>query len=149
MPYSNQALREHSLTQPHDQERDLWSVGMIILEVLLGSELVFGLKTNAEVRDLILFVQQWLGARLTTLLTGLLFDVRYAVVKETLDDGLLNSERRVSKAIEEVQKAKKRHEKLKVMKKDFLKFAKDHPATVVTRHCYVIPGPSDSDSDSN
>ena len=47
MPYSNQALKEHSLTQPHDQERDLWSVGMIVLEILIGSELVLGLKTNA------------------------------------------------------------------------------------------------------
>ena len=56
MPYSNQALREHSLTQPHDQERDFWSVGMIILEILLGSELVLGLKTNAEVKDLTQFV---------------------------------------------------------------------------------------------
>jgi phage terminase Nu1 subunit (DNA packaging protein) len=101
------------------------------------------------VRDLVEFVQQWLGARLTTLLSGLLFEVRFGVVKEILDDGLLNSERRVAKAIEEVQKAKNRHEKLKVMKKDFLKFARSHPDMVVTRFGYVIPDASDSEDDSN
>jgi hypothetical protein len=47
MPYSNQSLREHSLTRADNGERDLWSVGMIILEILIGSELVLGLKTNA------------------------------------------------------------------------------------------------------
>ena len=58
-------------------------------------------------KELTQFVQPWLGARLTCLLTGLLFEVRFSVVKEILDDGILNSERRVTKAIEEVQKAKK------------------------------------------
>ena len=36
MPYSNSELEEHSLTGAHDQERDLWSVGIIILEMFLG-----------------------------------------------------------------------------------------------------------------
>ena len=148
MPYSNQALKEHSLTQPHDQERDLWSVGIIILEILLGSELVLGLKTNAEVRDLIQFVQSWLGARLSSLLTGLLLEVRFGVVKEILDDGHLDSERRVSRAIEDVQKAKNRYLKLQEMEKDFLKFARAHPDSVTTRFGYVIPDADDSESDS-
>lgn len=47
MPYSNQALREHNLTRSDNGERDLWSVGIIILEILIGTELVLGLKTNA------------------------------------------------------------------------------------------------------
>lgn len=148
MPYSNQALKEHSLTQPHEQERDLWSVGIIILEILLGSELVLGLRTNDEVKELTQLVQPWLGARLSTLLTGLLFEVRYNVVKETLEDGLLDSERRVMKAIEEVQKAKKKHQKLKAMEDDFLKFAKSHAETVATRHGYMIPDADDSESDT-
>ena len=91
----------------------MWSVGVIILEILIGSELVLGLKTNAEVRDLILFIQPYLGARLSSLLTGLLLEVRYSVVGEILEDGILNSERRVMKAVEEVEKAKKNIKNLK------------------------------------
>ena len=83
------------------------------------------------------------------MITGLLFEVRFDVVKEILDDGILNSERRVMKAIEEVERAKKRHQKLIVMERDFLKNARAHPMTVVTRHGYVIPDATDSESDTN
>jgi len=76
MPYSNIELEEHCLTGAHDQERDLWSVGMIILEMFLGSEYVLGMKTNAEVREVVHGSQHWLGQRLSTLLAGLLFEVR-------------------------------------------------------------------------
>ena len=100
-------------------------------------------------KELTLFVQPWLGARLSCLLTGLLFEVRFDVVKEILDDGILNSERRVTKAIEEVQKAKKRHLKLTVMESDFLKFARAHPILVTARHGYMIPNANDSESDTN
>ena len=83
------------------------------------------------------------------MITGLLFEVRFDVVKEILDDGILNSERRVMKAIEEVEKAKNRHQKLKQMKRDFIKFAKSHEDLVATRHGYVIPDSDDSESDTN
>ena len=53
MPYSNIELAEHNLTGAHDQERDLWSVGMIILEILLGSDIVLGLDSNEEVRAVV------------------------------------------------------------------------------------------------
>jgi hypothetical protein len=61
------------------------------------------------VKDLFQFVQHFLGARLSNLLTGLLFEVRFSVVKDTLEDGILDSNKRLKKTIDEIQKAKKRH----------------------------------------
>ena len=115
MPYSNDELAEHSLTSPNDQSRDLWSVGMIILEILIGSELVLDLKTNSHVRDLITGGQSWLGQRLSKLLVGLLFEVRFSVVAEMLDDGIFDSGKRVAKAIAGANQKKRRDPELQKM----------------------------------
>ena len=117
MPYSNKELAEHNLTGAHDQERDLWSVGMIILEIFLGSDIVLGLDSNAEVRKVVEESRSWLGQRLSTLLTSLLFEVKHGIVAEMLDDGIFDSNKRVGKAIEAAQRFKEKNPLLQKMKK--------------------------------
>ena len=56
MPYSNQSCREHELTALDNGERDLWSVGMIVLEIVVGPEIVLGLKSHSQTRDLVHFI---------------------------------------------------------------------------------------------
>ena len=96
-------------------------------ENLLGSELVVGKKASAKARELAQFTQSYLGARLSS---------------------CLDLKRRVTRAIEDVKKAKKRHLKFDAMTHDFLKFARGHPEAVSTRFGNVIPDADDSESDS-
>ena len=56
MPYSNHDLLEHQLTGYHNQERSLWSVGMIIFELFVGPELVQCFKTNSDVQDTLVYL---------------------------------------------------------------------------------------------
>ena len=49
MPYSNRKLNENPLTRAWSNDWDLWSIGMIALEIVVGSELVLLLRTHEEV----------------------------------------------------------------------------------------------------
>ena len=104
MPYSNQDLVEHELTGYHNQERTMWSIGIMILELFVGSEVVECLRTHQDVFDLTTHIAGQVGNRLYALLHGLLFEVRFKVVMDTLEDGILDDATRVSMALKEVTK---------------------------------------------
>ena len=44
MPYNNRKLNENPLTKAWSNEWDLWSIGMIALEIIVGTELVLLLR---------------------------------------------------------------------------------------------------------
>ena len=50
------------------------------------------------------FIQNELGNRLQALLRGLLFEVRFEVITQVLNDGILDNNERVAKAIRSVGK---------------------------------------------
>ena len=50
----------------------------------------------------LIFIQNELGNRLQSLIKGLLFEVRFEAITQTLEDGILNSPERVAKAIKGV-----------------------------------------------
>ena len=138
MPYSNQSCREHELTALDNGERDLWSVGMIVLEIVVGPEIVLGLKSHSETRDLVYFIQPWLGARLNSLLMGLLFEVRPGAATELLEDSLFDSNKRVARAIKDLDSAKTRHLRLQKMELDFLTYAETHKELVKGLYGYEM-----------
>jgi hypothetical protein len=107
MPYINQDLQEHELTSFHNQERTMWSVGVIILELFVGTELVNCMRTNEDVVELLDYLSGQFGARIYHLLKGLLFDVRYSIVQDILDDGVLANPERVAKSLKDVQRKRK------------------------------------------
>ena len=82
----------------------MWSVGMIILEIFVGSELVKCFHTHQDVIEGLAHIQNELGNRLYGLLRALLFEVRFDVIKETLDGGILDSPERVAKSLRHVGK---------------------------------------------
>ena len=104
MPYSNQDLKEHEQTGYHRQERTMWSVGMMILQLFVGSEVVQCLYTHQDVIEGLTHVQNELGNRLYGLIRALMFEVRFEVIKETLDGGILDSPERVAKSIRHARK---------------------------------------------
>ena len=138
MPYSNQQLREHSLTTCHMQERDMWSVGMIILEILVGTEMVLGLKTNDQVKEVVYYITPWVGQRLSSLLMGLLFEVKWKAVGAALADGVLDSEKKVARAISEVESGMAQHPKLQKIVDEFLEKAALNPAAAMSKWKYDV-----------
>ena len=57
MPYSNRKLFAYSLTRPNSKEWDLWSIGVTILEVICGPDMVLSLETDDDVRMLLFFLE--------------------------------------------------------------------------------------------
>ena len=102
MPYSNHGLPEHELTGYHNQERTMWSIGMIILELFVGTNVVKCLRTHHDVIDLVTHISYSLGQRLYDLIGGLLFKVSFNIIKLTLDNGLLDDSARVKLVLREV-----------------------------------------------
>ena len=62
MPYSNLELPEHQITSHHNQERNLWSVGMMLLEFFVGKDLVRSFRTNDDVLEAVTCVSNQFGA---------------------------------------------------------------------------------------
>jgi predicted transcriptional regulator YheO len=75
---------------------------MIILELFVGPELVHCFKTNSDAQDTLVHLSSQLGARIYNLLKGLLFDVKFSIVRELLEDGILDNGQRICKAIKDV-----------------------------------------------
>ena len=53
MPYSNRSLPQYALAPKSSFVWDLWSIGVIILEVLVGPDLVRGVDSDAAIRELL------------------------------------------------------------------------------------------------
>lgn len=102
MPFSNQDLKEHEQTGYHRQERTMWSVGMMILQLFVGSDLVQCIRTNQDAIEVLAHVSDELGNRFYTLIKALMFDVRFEIIKETLDGGILDDPGRVAKSLRHV-----------------------------------------------
>lgn len=60
MPYNNQKLGTNWLTSHSSKDWDLWSIGMITLEIIVGSELVLPLKTYKDVEDLVVDIRPFI-----------------------------------------------------------------------------------------
>ena len=126
MPYSNHGLRQHELTGFHDQERTLWAVGVIILELFVGQDLIQCLRTHDDVQEVLVHLSTPLGSRIYNLLRGLLLQVRFDIVGEFLQDGILDNGSRMCKALRDVAEKKKHSTFLE----DMLKEGRDEEKTL-------------------
>ena len=57
MPYCNRKLNANPLTRAASNDWDLWSIGIIALEVVVGTDLVLLLQTYEAVESLMLDIQ--------------------------------------------------------------------------------------------
>ena len=74
----------------------------MIFAIFAGPDLVDTFTTQDDVVAGLIFIQNELGNRLQSLIKGLLFEVRFEAITQTLEDGILNSPERVAKAIKGV-----------------------------------------------
>ena len=76
MPYDNRKLGENPLTRASSKDWDLWSIGMISLEIIVGSDLVLLLTTQEAVESLMVDIRPFIPLSTHLLLTDMLFNVR-------------------------------------------------------------------------
>ena len=76
MPYDNRKLGENPLTRSSSKDWDLWSIGMISLEVIVGSDLVLTLTTQEAVESLMADIRPHIPTTTHRLLTEMLFFVK-------------------------------------------------------------------------
>ena len=94
MPYSNRELPEYALQKPWSPEFDLWSLGIIILQVLVGQEMVTKMNSDEDVREVLELAKPLIGADLHFLVSRMTIFVDDKVVKSfLLDHNSLNTEK--------------------------------------------------------
>ena len=76
MPYCNRNRGANRDTPSWSPDWDLWSIGMMSLEVIVGSELVLPLKTYEDVEKLMADIQGNIPMATHRLLHQMLFEVR-------------------------------------------------------------------------
>ena len=76
----------------------------MILELLVGSDVIRCLRTNEDVMEVVSNISDALGQRLYCLISGLLFEVRFSIISETLKNGLLDDSARVKHTLKLVNK---------------------------------------------
>ena len=76
MPYCNRNLGANKHTPSWSPDWDLWSIGMMALEVIVGSELVLPLQTYEDVEKLMADIQGHIPMSTHRLLHEMIFEVR-------------------------------------------------------------------------
>ena len=72
-PYSSDRFSGHNRYSVDNRYRDFWCVGLILLEVLVGSELVLGINSCDDLNNLYLRIASYLDPETSKILTHLLF----------------------------------------------------------------------------
>ena len=71
--------------EPSCLELDHWSVGVVILEILAGTELVIPANTTAKIRNLLLQCSEYLDVKTVHLLEHLLFGEHHDYLEDYLN----------------------------------------------------------------
>ena len=76
MPYDNRMLGINPYTRLDSPDWDLWSIGMMSLEIIVGTDLVLLLTTYEAVESLMVDIRPFIPLSTHLLLTDMLFNVR-------------------------------------------------------------------------
>ena len=128
MPYNHSELDVHPLTKLTSPGWDLWSVAVMILEVVAGSDLVLLLRTYEDVVALMADVRHLLSKALHNLLEEVLFRGQDSSAIHNAKSDDFAELFRIEDAVNAIEDAKSGHEVLKQRAEHFLKYAERHGA---------------------
>ena len=128
MPYNNQELNVNPGTRKWSKDWDLWSVGMMALEVLVGSELVLPLKTIEDVEGLLSDIRAFVPEPTWLLIHQMLLQVQDKMAVQSAKQTCFASIYLVEKTVNDIEKAKKGNKILKARMDDFRAYASSHEA---------------------
>ena len=126
MPYNNQFLDVNPLTRLTSPDWDLWSIGIIALEIIVGTELVLLADTYEDVQQLMYDVRAFIPVPTHQLLTELLFHVRDEQALVNSKSDYFEAMYQFADAINGMEDAKKGNSILKKRVETFYAYANDH-----------------------
>ena len=141
MPYQNNHLGINWRTRLTSPDYELWSIGMMVLETIVGSELVLLLDTYEAVEALIEDVRGHMPMVTHQLLVELLFHVKdeYALMNAKRQDFKIHY--LIEEAIVGLEKAKKGNKLLQQRMAAFKAFALENEEELASRFnwklCYA------------
>ena len=126
MPYNNQALGVNWNTPDWSKDWDLWSVGMMTLEVIVGTELVLTLKDYESVEKLMTDVRGHIPAATHQLLHQMLFQVQDKQAVRDAKRADFESIYQVEKAVNGIENAKRGNSLIRARVDEFNAYADSH-----------------------
>ena len=134
LPYNNQKLGVNWMTRLDSPDWDLWSVGVICLEIIVGSELVLLLKTYEDVEVLLADIRAFVPMATHNLLREMLLLVRdtNAIINAKADQ--IESVYRIEEAINGMKVARRGNGILKKRLDHFQEHVVHHAAYLEETH---------------
>ena len=109
MPYNNQDQEVNPTTRKWSKDWDLWSVGMMTLEIIVGSELVLLLDDHDKVLKLVMDIRYHIPTATHQLLQEMLFQVRDEHAVQNAKDGNIARKYKIEEAVNGMERAKEKN----------------------------------------
>ena len=122
MPYNNQDQEVNPTTRKWSKDWDLWSVGMMTLEIIVGSELVLLLDDHDKVLKLVMDIRYHIPTATHQLLQEMLFQVRDEHAVQNAKDGNIASKYQIEKALNGMERAKEKNSLIRAKIERFKEF---------------------------
>ena len=106
MPYDNRKLDINPYTRLDSPDWDLWSIGMMSLEIIVGTDLVLPLTTYEAVESLMTDIRPFIPSSTHLLLTEMLFFVSDAKAMINAKGDFFETFYQIEEAINGIEKAK-------------------------------------------
>ena len=126
MPYNNQKLGVNPWTPLWSKDWDLWSIGIMSLEVIVGSELVLPLRTYRHVEDLMADIMPHIPFATYRLLHEMLFEVRDQRVVYNAKGEDFERIYTIQEAIKGVELAKKSNPNIQRRLEGFIEYSEEN-----------------------
>ena len=106
MPYSNFNQLEYQSQPVWSSNRDLWSLGIVILEIIVGPEWIEEIKTGGDLYEILEAIKPLIGQDLHYLVNWMTLMERKSVVETMVLRRAAEDHARLSYAIQQVELAK-------------------------------------------
>ena len=106
MPYSNFNQLEYQSQPVWSSNRDLWSLGIVILEIIVGPEWIEEIKTGGDLYEILEAIKPLIGQDLHYLVNWMTLMERKSVVETMVLRRAAEDHARLNYAVQQVELAK-------------------------------------------
>ena len=133
-PYNGLKVDEEEYLDNASPELDYWSVGVVILEILAGTELVITATSASKIRDLLRLCEQHLDSSTVSLLKHLLFGANEDYLEVYLEEVLTKKPNIVAEGIRALDAALDEEKELQKWSLAYQLLQQAEPALVRDRY---------------
>ena len=106
MPYSNFYQLEYTSQPAWSNNRDLWSLGVVILEIIIGPEWIMDISSGGELYDVLEGVKPYIGPDLYYMINWMTLTEKDKVVKTMVTRTSIQDHAALKMAVEKIELAK-------------------------------------------